>query len=65
MTITWRKSGRSDGVDDKACVELARLAEGVGIRDSKNPAGGHLSLTLDRFAALLSRARHDDLNRPR
>jgi len=64
VIIEWRKSSHSGGVNDQACVELARLAEGIGIRDSKNPAGGHLSLSPARFAALLSRARHD-LDRPR
>lgn len=63
--IEWRKSSHSGGVNDQACVELARLAEGIGIRDSKNPAGGHLSLSPARFAALLSRVGHDDLDRPR
>ncbi|MEU8123348.1 DUF397 domain-containing protein [Spirillospora sp. NPDC049024] len=32
----WRKSSRSGGVNDNACVELARLDDRVGMRDSKN-----------------------------
>ncbi|MEW2354451.1 DUF397 domain-containing protein [Spirillospora sp. NPDC029432] len=54
MIVQWRKSSHSGGVDDDACVELGRLAQGVGVRDSKNPTGGHLSLTADQFAALVA-----------
>lgn len=45
MTI-WRKSsysGESGG--GGACVELANLGTSVGVRDSKNPRAGHLTLT--------------------
>jgi hypothetical protein len=40
----WRKSSYSTETAD--CVEIANLAGSrtVGIRDSKNPTGGHLSL---------------------
>jgi hypothetical protein len=64
MTMAWRKTSRSDGVEDQACVELAHFPEGVGIRDSKNPGGGHLSLTGEEFAALLRRAKRNQLDRP-
>lgn len=39
----WRKSSFStEGAD---CIEIAYLAEPrVGVRDSKNPEGGHLTL---------------------
>ncbi len=40
MTIQWRKSSYSGGVNDEQCVELGRLAPGVGVRDSKDPGGG-------------------------
>jgi hypothetical protein len=64
MTVTWRKSVRSDGVDDKACVELAQFPEVVQIRDSKNPGAGALSLTGAQFAALLRRVKRNDLDHP-
>jgi hypothetical protein len=42
-TTGWRKSTHSAGTGD--CIEVASLAEGVVIRDSKDPAGSKLTLT--------------------
>lgn len=56
----WRKSSRSGGGND--CVELADLGDSVGIRDSKNPDGGHLSVprpVLSAFLAAVRTGRHD------
>jgi hypothetical protein len=33
MTIEWRKSSRSGGVNDEMCVEVTRLPEGSSIKD--------------------------------
>jgi hypothetical protein len=41
MTPQWRKSSRSGGVSDQACVEVARLSGVSWIRDSENPRPGH------------------------
>lgn len=49
----WRKSSHSGG-DEGNCVEVADLNGHVGVRDSKNPAAGHLTLTRRDFAALLA-----------
>ncbi len=47
--VTWRKASRSSS-NGGDCVEVARLGNGrAGIRDSKNPETGHL--TLDARAA--------------
>ncbi|GAA2136222.1 DUF397 domain-containing protein [Actinomadura napierensis] len=56
MIIQWRKSSYSGTANDDVCVELGRLApgDGVGVRDSKNPDGGHLTLTSTQFTDLLS-----------
>lgn len=55
MLAQWRKSSHSGGVDDHQCVELGQLAAGagVGVRDSKDPEGGHLALTAAQFAGLV------------
>jgi hypothetical protein len=48
---TWRKSSYSGGGND--CVEVALLAEHVGVRDSKNPGGGALNVSTQGWRALL------------
>lgn len=55
MSIQWRKSTHSGGADDQHCVQLGRLAAGggVGLRDSKDPDGDHLSLSLAEAAGLI------------
>jgi Domain of unknown function (DUF397) len=42
-TTQWRKSSRSGHQDN--CVEVARISDVVGVRDSKNPNGGQLALS--------------------
>jgi hypothetical protein len=54
MTIHWRKSSYSGGANDDVCVELGRIEDGVGVRDSKNPEAGHLAFTSSEFGVLLS-----------
>ncbi|WP_405668008.1 DUF397 domain-containing protein [Streptomyces sp. NBC_00055] len=49
----WKKSSRSGGGSGGDCVEVAKLAGGRAIRDSKNKGGGDLRLTEDRMAAFL------------
>ncbi|MEU8121247.1 DUF397 domain-containing protein [Spirillospora sp. NPDC049024] len=52
-TSRWRKSTYSGG-DEGNCVEIADLHDHIGIRDSKNPAAGHLTLTRQHFTSLLA-----------
>jgi hypothetical protein len=54
MPVQWRKSTYSSGVNDEHCVELGRLADGIGARDSKDRQAGHLVLTSTEFGVLLS-----------
>lgn len=52
----WRKSSRSGGGDDNACVEVAIVRAAVGVRDSKDRGGSHLVFTNPawrRFAATM------------
>ncbi|MBA9008005.1 MULTISPECIES: DUF397 domain-containing protein [Thermomonospora] len=57
--VDWRKSSHS-GHNGGDCVEVARLDAGVGLRDSKNPAAGHLTVPPAAFAALLARVKRDE-----
>ncbi|MGI8336878.1 DUF397 domain-containing protein [Actinomadura scrupuli] len=60
--ITWRKSSRSGGggTGGQECVELAALPGGIGIRDSKHPDAGHITLDHEAFARLVKRIKHHD-----
>jgi hypothetical protein len=57
MTVVWRKSSHSGGTSgDLDCVEVAGLPTGIiGIRDSKNANGPHLSIPAEAFDHLLRR----------
>lgn len=58
----WRKSSFSGGSENTDCVELARLGGAViGVRDSKNPEGGHLSVSPGTLGRLLTRIKAGDL----
>lgn len=58
----WRKSSHSGGVNDEACVELARLVHSVGVRDSKDPDGPYLDFDSQAFGGLLARIRRGELD---
>ncbi|RMI42309.1 DUF397 domain-containing protein [Actinomadura harenae] len=47
----WRKSSHSTD-NGGACVELAGLRPVVGVRDSKDPDGPHLTMSQGDLAAL-------------
>ncbi|GAA4099469.1 DUF397 domain-containing protein [Actinomadura miaoliensis] len=46
----WRKSTRSSH-EGGECVEVADLAAGVAVRDSKNPDGPRLTFAADEWRA--------------
>ena len=50
----WRKSTKTQ--QNGQCVEVARVADAIGIRDSKDPTGPILVFTRDEFAAFLDGA---------
>ncbi|QFG21490.1 DUF397 domain-containing protein [Actinomadura sp. WMMB 499] len=60
MIVQWRKSSYSGGVSDKACVELGRLASGIGVRDSKDPGAGHIKVGRSALAAIFAEIRRED-----
>ena len=49
---TWRKSSYSGGGNQ--CVEVAAAAGMYAVRDSKNPAAGHLAFSGDAWKAFLA-----------
>lgn len=51
---TWRKSVKSQ--NDGACVEIARVDDVIGVRDSKDPAGPVLEFSIREFAAFVDGA---------
>ena len=56
MAVVWRKSSKSTNQGGE-CVEVAALANAIGVRDSKNPEGGHLVLTSEAFGRLVQRVK--------
>ncbi|MFD5566848.1 DUF397 domain-containing protein [Streptomyces cadmiisoli] len=54
-TATWRKSSCS-GDTGGECVEVADLVPHIAVRDSKNPAHGTLTVTVEAFTAFVSAA---------
>jgi hypothetical protein len=63
LTPVWRKSSRSGtGGNQSDCVEVAALTSTVGVRDSKAPGTGHLSLGRTEFAALVQKIKNDRLD---
>ncbi|MBP2334569.1 hypothetical protein JOF41_000747 [Saccharothrix coeruleofusca] len=48
---TWRKSTYSG--NDSNCVEVALGSDTAGVRDSKRPAAGHLSISTSAFQAFV------------
>ncbi|WP_285496745.1 DUF397 domain-containing protein [Actinomadura sp. NBRC 104425] len=53
--LKWRKSSRS--AQAATCVELARVADGVVVRDSKRPTGQVLAFGLGEWRAFLVRVK--------
>jgi Domain of unknown function (DUF397) len=61
--IEWRKSSHSGGVNDEACVELARTGGAViAVRDSKAPDGPRFAFSAPAFSDLLKRIKRNELD---
>jgi hypothetical protein len=54
--IQWRKSSYSGSGNN--CVEVATVADGCAVRDSKNPDGGHLTFGAQAWKAFVSGIKH-------
>lgn len=58
----WRKSARSQ--NSGACVEVARVGDAIGIRDSKDPNGPILAFTVQEFEAFLDGVGRGEFDNP-
>ncbi len=58
--LVWRKARASQG--GGACVEVAPLADGVAVRDSKDRDGPVLSFTAAEWVAFLDGARNGEFD---
>lgn len=54
--VTWRKSSRSNGAGGD-CVEVADLAVGVGVRDSKAPRIGHITFAARAWTTFVAQVK--------
>lgn len=60
IDLIWRKSSRSPANGGTNCVEVAVLADGrIGVRDSKDPAGGILRFDRPAMTAWIAGIRAD------
>jgi hypothetical protein len=59
-SLLWRKSTRSAGNGN--CVEIAHLASGVAVRDSKDPDGAVLRFCAEGWQQFLAAIRTGDLD---
>lgn len=55
--LIWRKSSYS--ATQGECIEVADLSTGIGLRDSKQPEAGHLTVTTEAFSRFLRQIKHD------
>lgn len=55
---SWRKSSRSKAMSN--CVEATGLRSGIGIRDSKSPAGPVLTVTAAEWAAFVNAVKNGE-----
>ncbi|WP_425286454.1 DUF397 domain-containing protein [Actinopolyspora xinjiangensis] len=58
---TWRKSSRTTDIGQ--CVEVALTGRAVGIRDTKDRAGGILTVTPTVWAGFVERLKTGDYDR--
>ncbi|MCD0451344.1 DUF397 domain-containing protein [Actinocorallia sp. API 0066] len=60
VEVAWRKSSHSGGQTGQ-CVEVGDVSTQIGIRDSKHPNAGHLTLTRTSFTGLINHVKSGTL----
>ncbi|HZE32040.1 MAG TPA: DUF397 domain-containing protein [Actinoallomurus sp.] len=55
--IQWRKSSRSQGLENSDCVEVANLSGNNGLRDGESPGTGQTGASVESFAGLRAQRR--------
>jgi len=60
-TSEWRKSSYSSGAS-ATCVEVSVHADGVAVRDSKNPTGPVLQFTMQEWRVFLLGVRSNEFD---
>ncbi|WP_454196399.1 DUF397 domain-containing protein [Nocardia sp. Marseille-Q1738] len=60
--MQWFKSSRSSG--GEACVEVTWLADQIGVRDSKNPAGPALVFAPGAWDAFVAGVKEGEFSSP-
>lgn len=60
MFTAWRKSTYSGTQSQTQCVEVGIAPGRVGVRDSKDRARGHLSVSRTAFRGLVALAKRTD-----
>jgi hypothetical protein len=59
--LKWRKASRS-GANGGNCVEVARGADRIATRDSKNPGGGILRFSMGEWRRFVARVKTGELD---
>jgi hypothetical protein len=58
--VVWRKSTRSSG--NGQCVEVAKVADKIAVRDSKDPAGPALLFTELEWSAFVGGVKAEEFD---
>lgn len=60
QSAPWRKSSYSTGGNTE-CVEVAPVADTVGVRDTKNRDAGHFTVSASTWRTFVTAAKADHL----
>jgi hypothetical protein len=55
----WRKSSRSSDLEKAVCVEVAAIDRARAIRDSKDPDGPRISMSIGAWRGFIGAVKND------